>query len=517
MTMIRQPDSTFSLVSADQAIANTAQKVLLIGQKTAAGAATTKTLHTEIGNDGYEDLQFGSSSQLAEMVRAFKRISTRLRVDAICLDDAAGTAADFLITFTGTATENGTYYIDVGSKEQHAITVPVVSGDAAADVAVTADAAIDLDTDAPFTPANAAGVLTLTAENDGTVANTLPVGIRGTVAGLTAVVTLDSAGATDPTITTEEIVALITTTRYQGVVWPFPAAPDELTDMLEARFNSDNDVLDGVAFTCHVDSYSNLVGGSYLGGLNEKSLVLICCKEEDVDAYMGPSQPEAAYVQATYLAAIRALRLTTGASISQYVTTRASKDQYGGTALCSLPYFNTVLPDMPDVAVGMGWTNDEIENLLAAGGAVMGVNQNGDTALLGEIVTTYLTDPAANADVTWTFLNYLDTASAGREYISVNVRGRFAQSRLTAGALTDGRDVVNVAMIEQYMDKLYFDLTQSDYMVAEAGEDALRYWKRNRTVELDLAAGLVTVDAYLPIVVQARRFQGTIHISFDNT
>ena len=512
--LVRQPEVTVSLASADQAIANTAQKVLLIGQITAAGAAADKSLHTNIDNDGTEDTQFGATSQLAEMVRAFKRISTGLRVDAIALDDGAGSAATFLLTLSGTATENGTLTVTAGG-EQHKIAVAVPDEATATEIGVLIDAAIDLDTDCPFVATNAVGVVTLTAENDGTIANTLPVGCPDDVAGITCVVTLDSAGATDPGVTTEEILVLIGRTRYQGVVWPYDQDTGEITDLLDARWNVTNDVLDGVAFTTAVDSKANLT--TDLASLNTQSLVFFCDKIEDIDTYMGPSQPEASYVKSTYMAAIRALRLTDGAAISQYVTTRASLDQFGGTALCSLPYFNTVLPDLPAVPTGMGWDLDDIEDLLALGGSIMGVNSVGDTALLGEIVTTYLTDGAVNPDVTWTFLNYLDTSSAGREYMANNLRARFAQSRLTDGAPTAGRDVANQAMIEQYMDKLFKDLGEPGYMVAASGEDAVLYWKQKRTVSLALSTGTVTIAASLPIIVQARRFNVTIRISFSTT
>jgi hypothetical protein len=192
----------------------------------------------------------------------------------------------------------------------------------------------------------------------------------------------------------------------------------------------------------------------------------------------------------------------------------ASKDQFGGVASASLPYFNTVIAELPGISSGRGWTDTEIEQLTAAGGSVMGVNAAGDSGLSGEVVTTYLTDAASNPDATFTFLNYVDTSSNIREYYFNNYKARFAQSRLTEGNLSRGRDVANELSIRAYSEQLYQDLSGDDFVLVQDGEAAFNFYKQNLDVELDLALGKVTVTMFVPLVTQLRTILGTIKIAF---
>ena len=59
MTIVSQPDISLNIVPAVTTVANTEQKVLFIGQKTAAGTATAGTLVTDIQNDNSWDTLFG--------------------------------------------------------------------------------------------------------------------------------------------------------------------------------------------------------------------------------------------------------------------------------------------------------------------------------------------------------------------------------------------------------------------------------------------------------------------------
>ena len=147
----------------------------------------------------------------------------------------------------------------------------------------------------------------------------------------------------------------------------------------------------------------------------------------------------------------------------------------------------------------------------------MGTNKTGDTALLGEVVTTYLTDAASNPDVTFTFLSWVDTASNIREYYWNNYRKRFAQSRLTAGTLKSGRDIANALSIRAYSVQLYGDLAGVDFMLVQDGEEAFNFYKENLTVDLDLSTGQVTVNQFVPIITQLRTIIGTIKIAFGTS
>jgi phage tail sheath gpL-like len=253
-----------------------------------------------------------------------------------------------------------------------------------------------------------------------------------------------------------------------------------------------------------------------LGALNSQSLVMLTDKTESATAYKGPAVFELEQVKAAQFAAIRALRLTDGASISRFViTANGPLDSFGGPALASKPYFNTAFPNLPLVATGRGWNSTEIEQLHDEGGAVLGINAYGNAALAGEIVTTYKTDTAGNDDISFKYLNYVDTASGAREYFYNNLKARFAQSRLTEGDVIKGRDMANDLTIMAYCEKLYQDLSGADYVLLQAGETALKFFKANLVVTLDLATGRATIQMTVPIVTQLREILATMKIAFS--
>jgi hypothetical protein len=145
----------------------------------------------------------------------------------------------------------------------------------------------------------------------------------------------------------------------------------------------------------------------------------------------------------------------------------------------------------------------------------MGVNRGGTGALVGEVPTTYKTDPASNPDLTFKFLNFVDTGSNVREYFFNNLKARFAQSRLTEGAVSRGRDMANQVVIAVFLDKLYNDLAGPNFVLVQDGEAAIKFFKENRTIVLDLATGKAIVTMQVPIVTQLRSIIVTMKIAFS--
>lgn len=511
-TQILQPSVSIALVNADAVVQNTVQRALLIGQKTSAGSATSGSLVQNLSSAGApENALFGEDSMLAEMVRAFKRVNKVVIVDAIPLEDNASgvpRVIDFTVVSPGVTA--GTITVTVGSSLLHEFEIAVAVGDSATDVADAITAAINADTKVGFTAGNVAGAVTLTAVNDGTVYNDLGIEIviedtDATVASVTET----TAGSVDPVLTG---ILDVATERYQGIVWPYETST-VLASYLTPRFNPSNAILDGVGFVTIQDTHSNLL--TTLGALNDQNLVHFVDKQESETLYLGPSQNEASFVKSAYFAGIRALRLTADASISRFLTSSASLDQFGGPALASLPYFNTPINDLPIIKAGRGWTDVEIEQLFDAGGAVLGVNRTGTGALVGEVVTTFKTDPAGNPDPTWQFLNYVDTGSNAREYFFNNLKARFAQARLTEGAISRGRDMANATVVRAFCEKLYQNLAGPDFVLVQDGENAIRFYKDNLTIVLDLATGKVTITMLVPIVTQLRVIIATMKIAFS--
>ncbi len=517
--IIIQPDVSVVLVSADSDVSNTKQKVLAVLQgDTLLGNYTSGVLSENIVNDlSVSNLEFGPKSMMAGGIRAFKALNQEVQLDALPVDDGAGTARALTMTLAGTADEVQVITIHAGGEDYETV-VSIASGQTAAQAAVTLEAALDLDLNSPFTFSVATSVVTATATGmKGAEANSL--GFYATItsttgSGLTLVLAESQVGvAPDPTLT--NILDVIGDRRYQTVIWGF-ADTTEAERLLDARWNSSGQILDGVAIHPLTDTYSNI--SSALGSVNSQSILPICDQLNTLAAgYVGPAMNAPGYEKCARFAAVRSLRLTVGAGISRFMTSNASADQRGGPALASMPYLNTVIPGLPSIPPERGWTSQEIEDLKSIGGSVLGINSSGDAVLCGEMVTTYLTNAALVSDVTFTYLNYVDTASGIREYMHNNCMARFAQSRITIGAVVRDRAMVNPGVVQAFMEGLYLTLSGPDYVLVESGEDAFKSFKKNITIVFNMATGLVTITMVCPIVTQLRSIYATIKVAFGTT
>lgn len=508
-TQINQPNVSVSIAPATQLVSNQEQRILVIGQKT-TGSAADGSLTTNILNDNSWNNLFGADSMLSGLCRNVRKYNQESAMDALCLaDNGAGVAATGQIAFTGTATAAGSYTFTIGS-DDFEVVVPVAVGDTAASLATALAAGITALTECPVDAAATLGDCDLTAVNDGTVGNSIPLRVNTQVAGITVAITGMSGGSADPSFT--NIFDVVANNRYQTVIWPYADDIDTVKDWLDARFNVTGKVLDGVAFVGIDDSKGDLE--TEANTHNSQSVVIIGDEQISKTFLKGGAITEIPYAKAAQFGSIRALRNTDGASIGQFVIAReGALDRFGGMALASLPYFNTPLPQLPLIDPEDGFSDAEIEDLFDAGVTVLGNNIANSEVIAGEVVTTYKTDTAGNPDVSFKFLNYVDTSSAIREYFFNNLRARFAQSRLTEGAVIPGRAMANPAIIEAYITSLYQEL--ADNALVQYGEDALNYFKENLLVTVDLSTGTVTVQMKTPIVTQLRVILATMQISFS--
>lgn len=511
MTTIAEPRVNADIIPAVQEIGDTPEKVLFIGQML-TGSATPGTLVENIGVEGEEDSLFGANSFIAGMIRAARKINVDTQFDAIPLDDnGAGVAATATLAFTGPASEDGTLFISVGSMVNYQFELDITSGDSATTIAEALEALIDANTDIPVSASSSTGTLTLTCRHKGTTGNKIGIRIQGTVAGVGCTLTGFASGATDPVLTT--LFDVIADLRYQNIVWPGAYSKTTVINFLDGRFNAENDVLDGIAITGVTDSLANHL--TALASLNSKSLDYFCNETVNTSIYKGSCLFELNDEISSQVAAVKALRLTDGADISRYVVSAAGAlDQFGGMALASLPYANTPMFNLPLIDTGLGFLFSEINQLNDAGGSVIGNNRAGNTVVLGRLLTTYKTDSAGNPDTSFQYDNYVTTASVCREFMYNNLRAKFAQCRLTSGALEQGRAMANAASIAGETVSLYDSL--SDLALVQGGDTALKFFKNNLTVTLDIANGSTTILMVLPIVVQLRRMNVVMRLVFEN-
>jgi hypothetical protein len=229
--------------------------------------------------------------------------------------------------------------------------------------------------------------------------------------------------------------------------------------------------------------------------------------------YKGSNIIELNTVQSAMSAGLRAIRLTDGANISNVViATSGPLDSFGGKEIASLPYANTPYYDLAPIQTGKGWDANEMESLKNAGGSVLGNNIPRNTIISGEVVTTRKTDVAGNPELTFKFLNSVDTSSVIREFFFNNYKAAYAQSRLTNGDLVPDRNIANPGSIRGFTVAKYESLQG---LLVEGGPEALNFFKENLQVTVDTSTGKATVLMKVQIVGQLREISGTIQITFS--
>lgn len=198
---IRKPGkyAEFNTALAVRTLPGNRQLVCIIGQRLAAGAVAAGVV-TDVFSDKDAATFFGRGSMLHLMIRAALVANPYLALQALALDDAgAGVAATSTITLTGTATATGVLTAQIGDVP---VQIAVAVGDVNTAIAAALKVQFDNQPDLPVTATVAAGVVTLTAKNKGTLGNGLKVSSGSTAAGVTVANTAPSAGATDPTLAT---------------------------------------------------------------------------------------------------------------------------------------------------------------------------------------------------------------------------------------------------------------------------------------------------------------------------
>ena len=506
------PKTTVNKLPATLSAGVEGQKILVLGQKTSTGSAIAETLIKGVSKADI-NTKFGQGSMLAGQLNSIFKIFTDSqsdklpRVDVIAMDDAgAGVVAESTITITGTgnASTDGVLKVKICGTEY---SLTITEGDTISELGALLNTEIT-NADNPFSNAETGNIVTLTARNKGTIANDFPISMSGVsldgsdykIGNITVVITAFTSGATNPTMT--DVFDVIEEERYQTINAPIQLGTDYITTLLDNRFNVTNDILDGVYIGCQIDTLSALkvVGNA----LNSQSVVIIGDRKYADGNNLGGALKEIDYIVSAQVSAVRALRKTEGSNIVNITPAVAngSLDGEGGIAINSLPYANTPLNDLEVIETGLGFSKVEAGELNETGISILGNNKVDNIVLLGEIFTTYKTDVAGNEDTTWKFLNTVDEMSASAEYIFVNFKKRFVQSRLTAGSLKAGRNVANEQVLKSYMLQLFIEL--GDELIGVEGKEAEDYFFKNLVLTIDYVNGKVDINSSFPIVVQLR-------------
>jgi phage tail sheath gpL-like len=482
-------------------------KILVIGQMVSGTASSGDLVEGLISESEFNDA-FGRTSQVAKAGRALLKnldISRiRPKVAAIGLtDNGSGVDATGTVAFSGTATAAGTITVYVDSIDNGKYEIAVASGDTATVVGDALEAAITANLDSPVTASNTTGTVTLTAVNAGTQGNTIGIKYSGTVAGVTTTLTAMASGATDPVLTT--LFDPVADKRFNTIIYPAEWGVTTLTDFTEPRFNVDDDVLDGVGVVSVADTYSTL--NANLDALNQRTLAYIPNKLSSDADHKGGGIFESPIVIAAQAAAYRGLRLTVGSNTSSIVVNGQAE---GGSFFGGIPYHNTPFINLSVIESGKDFTNAEALELETSGGWLLRNNPANTIIISNEAVTTYKTNTLGNPDVTFKYLNYVDTLSLVREYVFNNLKADFAQHILTTGKLIDGRPMVNqdgfIAQMMGYYSTLSGDNGDNSYVLLRAGSEERKAFKKalDDSVVITLSEGKITAESIANIVTQVR-------------
>lgn len=211
-------------------------KNLLIGQALSANSANTGTLKL-ITSDEQADALYGAGSQIARMIRAFRKNTRNSELWALAVADGT-TAAEgsIAVSFAGSATvapKSGAIRLMIGGQS---VAADVVAGKTAAEVATAIAAAINENQQLPVTAEASSATVTLTSKNGGTCGQgidirynhyqgqELPQGVQLTITAMTG-------GGSDTSYVTANVANIIRGTWFNAIV----AGSDDATNVAEIK------------------------------------------------------------------------------------------------------------------------------------------------------------------------------------------------------------------------------------------------------------------------------------------
>jgi phage tail sheath gpL-like len=233
--------TAFDKTSGVKQTPDTARDVMLVVQRLATGTVAEnipKSLFRE--DDGA--LYFGAGSIGDVACRAAFKANPFCKLHAVGIDDA-GTKAEEDVVFVGTATCNTVFRLRIGGKE---VAIDVTDEDTITEIGDALEAAINADTSLPVTANNAAGTVTLTARNGGTIGNGIKLrgGFDATTDQVTTTVTIPTALAGGVgEVDVADALAAITGARYHivGCTLDGSAAGADLRDHLDEESDAEHD------------------------------------------------------------------------------------------------------------------------------------------------------------------------------------------------------------------------------------------------------------------------------------
>ena len=459
---------------AQQGLAQDPHRILVMGQKLAAGSAAADVL-VQVTSLAQARDYFGQGSMLAgEFEKLFAARRDIVTWALPVADDGAGVQAAGTLTFTGPATAAGTSYLWIAGRP---IRVAVLNADTATAIATTAAAAINAEKDLAVTASSAVGVVTVTARHKGAEGNSID--LRGNYAdgeklpaGVGLAVVAMASGATNPVLTTA--LANLGDNWFQTIV--FPWLDSTSLSAIEAKLLDrwgGTKMIEGIAYAVKRETHANLL--TFGGARNSAFAVAMGGKN-----LLTPPWEHAAVlaVQCAY---------------------EAMQDPARPLQQVSLP---GVLPP----ATADRFTKDERELLLKSGVATFVVDPSGN-CLIERAITTYQKDSQNNPDKSYHDSETIRTLMRLRYTSRTKIAQLYPRYKLASDStpVSSGQVIVRPKDIRQTLISI-FDLWQQEGLVENKNQ-----FITDLVVERS-ASDVNRVDAVIPpdVINQLRVFAAQV-------
>jgi phage tail sheath gpL-like len=375
-------------------------EVLLVGQQTSAGSATSGAVSIPRSPDEAA-LLYGPTSQLYQMLKAYRAVDSLSPVSCIGLaDNGSGVAATGSITWTGTATETSTQVFYVGGRR---VPVAVPTGTTAAGLETLVTDAFALYPDMPVTvAADASTGVDFTAVQKGVNGNQIFLGLslmpgERNVAGFTFTVTAMASGATEPSHAAA--VTAMGEDQYHTIAIGTADSTEvaRYVTELEDRWGPMRSI-EGVAFVCKYDTQANLT--SLGNAKNSQTLVIVGAEKS-------------------------ALELTPWETAAQVAADNALQCQIDPARAT----WGHILAGNMSAPKGSRFTRAERNTILSDGVATVFATSDGRMAI-ERLVTTYQTNSLSIADTAYQDLPRVRTLAAFRYALRNRIGTKFANFKL---------------------------------------------------------------------------------------
>lgn len=385
----------FDMSRATNGASGQVNRVLLYGQKLAAGSATAGVA-VQVRTADEAKALFGRGSMLARMVEFYRKNDAVSELWAVPLaDDAGGTAQTKTITITGPATAAGALIVRIGGQR---LAVSVANAASATNIATAIVTAITAAPDLPVSATSAVGVVTLTAKHKGEAGKDIDVRINNEAgelnpAGVTTAVASVTAGAGNPA--TDSVFTAIGDQPFTAIVCPYTDATSlgVLETTLVSRWGPMKN-LDGLGYSAATGSLAAL---TTLGsGRNAQFVSILGAK--------GPTPP---WEQAAAYAA---------------------QVSYAGSIDPARPFQGLPLLGVQPPSIGERFTQPERDSLLRDGISTFTVA--GGAVMIERAITTYQLNALGLDDTAWLDVNTPLTLSTLRYTLRSRIAAKYGRHKL---------------------------------------------------------------------------------------